>query len=590
MNRFISMIALCIFGTLLFQCKLRTDQPTTSNVAESVLRTEDVPLSKDPNRILYQVYVRAFYDNPGNPDGTGDLTGLQNKLNYFKELGIDAILLMPIVKNSGGMGYIPKDYFQVDPDYGNFDDFKKLSEAARNLDIKIMVDLPLNHISDDSEWFKQGYRKNCSPQDSAYNPNNPNNVYCDFFYFVADPSHTYPYKNWHKPWRWNETTWEAVWYKAYNYNPQYHRPEYYYATFAQGMPDLKFWDFEKKTWNKNVVEKVDAALKLWSSVGVDAFRVDAAKHFIEGTENNAAPAEPRNLEFLKNMLLKVRETNKSVSFAGEIWSDYGTIEQYFGPGMDMAFDFPFMETLRYALDKNDPGALKGIIEHFEAMQDRITPGQRIVFAGNHDVTRLMTLWNDDEKKVRVAHFITLMTPYIPMIFYADELGMHGKVKRPDNESNEEYVRTVYAFPWDGSQNGGFPGPQPWVGFSDNYKQINLEKLKGDPQSLWHYVKNLIALRKKFPLNENTTITLNRNVDQNILSYTMSTPNGSGNSAQCRTVAINLNNQKTVKSWISHIGEACKNQPSSTVQLSEGASRENGNSFEFKPFGKVVLDN
>jgi glycosidase len=122
-----------------------------------------LPLSKEPDRLMYQVYVRAFFDSPKAPDGEGDFAGLEQKIAYLKDLGVGSVLLMPIFESTGDMGYIPRNYFQPDQAYGDIAQFRSLVVALHRADIKIVLDAPVNHISYDSPWFYRGSQKRCLP-------------------------------------------------------------------------------------------------------------------------------------------------------------------------------------------------------------------------------------------------------------------------------------------------------------------------------------------------------------------------------------------------------------------------------------------
>src|SRR5262245_59987992 len=145
MQRHIAMLF-----ALLAACKTPSTDDGVSTLRADQTTTSVAPLSAEPWRVMYQVYERGFFDGSSPPDGKGDFAGLATKIPYLKELGVDTLLLMPVVKSTGGMGYIPRDYGIPEPDYGSQDDFKALADAAHAANIKIMLDMPLNHVSDDS--------------------------------------------------------------------------------------------------------------------------------------------------------------------------------------------------------------------------------------------------------------------------------------------------------------------------------------------------------------------------------------------------------------------------------------------------------
>lgn len=551
------------------------------------------PLSEEPWRVIYQLYVRSFYDGSPIPDGHGDFKGLIYKLPYLKDLGVDTILLMPIFESTGGMGYIPKDYFKLDNNYGHLQDFKDFIYTAKSSGFKIILDTPVNHISDDSYWFKRGSQKNCDPNDIAYNPNDPDNIYCDFFYFSSYPWYEYPYSNWHKPWKYDKTDWSAVWYKKWDFNPVYHRNQYYYATFFQVMPDLKFYDFHTANWNWPVVNTIKYFFKYWASLGVDGFRIDAAKHFVEGTANNANEVEPKNIELLNMFLSNVRSINPAISFIAEIWASHQTIESYIPQASDMALDFPFMDAIRHAVFNSYGAALRSVLFYFESRQDKIKAGSRILFSGNHDVTRLMSLFNDDEEKFKMAHFLTLTLPFTVLLYYGEELGMHGVVKRPDSSSDEEYVRTINAFSWDNSNYGGFPS-NPIEGLADNYLTRNLQDQKANPSSSWYFIKNLISLRKSFGLTNNSKLYVNQDLYGHVLGYTITNPISINNlNYKCRIIAVNFNQYQSYDVLLKPASHLCSTN-NFKIMLSENAKTLNflpntGVFYRLNPNARVIID-
>lgn len=541
-------------------------------------------LSEEPARVYYQVYLRAFFDGSAFPDQQGDLKGLEAKLDYLEELGVDTVLLMPVFDSTGGMGYTAKDYFKIDPGYGNEADLAHLVSAMHARDMKVLLDSPVNHVSWDSPWFLRGSQRNCDPDDSAHDPGDPNNVYCGFFDYVPDPCATLPYKNWHKPWQWWETDCTAVWFHRPEHNPAYHRPDFHYATFGRGMPDLKFYDHDRDAWNEPVVSRMQTFFDHYARLGVDGFRIDAAKHFVEGRANNSNPTEPKNLALLQGFLEGVRRVNPDVSFLGEIWAGWNEFEPYMPRSLDMVLDFPFMESARNAAGWRWGNDFKGVLKHFEDTQSRYAPGTRVVFAGNHDVNRMLTQWNDDEAKFRLAHFITLTTPFSPMIYYGEELGQHGIVKRATPQDPEEYVRTVYAFAWTGDPvTAGFPGGRtPLVGLSDNTERRNLVQARADQGSTWHMIRDVLRVRKDFGVTPGTRLKVRDDLFGHVIGWTMKND-------RCLTALVNFHPQDGYEIEAKHAPAGCGTV--SVERFAEGAERRerDGKVFYFlRPGAKVLF--
>jgi glycosidase len=548
------------------------------------------PLSEEPSRVIYQVYVRAFFDGSPTPDMEGDFAGLEARIDYLRELGVDTLLLMPVFYSTGDMGYIPRDYQRLDPAYGNEAQLRHFVATMHAAGIKILLDSPVNHISYDSAWFLRGSQRRCDPNDVAYDPADPGNKYCDYFYFSADPCHEAPYRYWHKPWLYDQTDCNAVWFRRPQFDPSYHRPERVYATFFAAMPDLKYWDFAGNRWNQPVVDDVQAFFDHWAEAGVDGFRIDAAKHFVEGATRNDDALEPRNRELLARFLSGVRAVNPDVSFLGEIASGHADFEPYLPRSLDMVLDFPFMNAVRAAVGGNYGEPFKAVLEHFAARQDVIKPGNRVVFAGNHDFTRMMSEWGDDVEKWRLAHFLTFTQPFVPLLYYGEEIGMHGRVKRPDSSSNEEYVRTVNAFPWTGEDTAGFPGTgTPVAGLADNHAVRNLAEAEADPESTLHMIQQLLRIRRDFVVTNATQLFVRQDLYGHVIGWTLAQPIARRDRFHCLSMLVNFHPSDSYTITAAHASPSCESSHEE-VFAQNAERRQNGQAVQYTlhPYARVIL--
>jgi glycosidase len=528
--------------------------------ALAAFQARAVPLTQEPGRLIYLVYLRAFWDGSAAPDGEGDFAGLTAKLDYLSELGVGAVLLMPVYASTGGMGYIPRDYLAPERAYGDEAAFTRLVFGLHARGIKVILDSPFNHISWDSPWFLQASAKACGD-------------YCDYFYFTPDPGATPPYQYWHKPWDYDRTGVDAVFFQRPRFDPAVHRPERYYATFGQGMPDLRFWSFEDSAWNEPVVQEIERALQHWAALGADAFRIDAAKHFVEGERTNADPVEPRNRALLKRFLATARGAAPDVSFVGEIWADYSQIEPYFPDALDGAFDFPFMSAVRDSVQNRYGEELKGVLTHLAATQATIPPGRRVVFASNHDVDRLATLFHDDDQAARQAQFLTMLTPFPPMIYYGEELGMHGHLPA-----------TVAAFPWTGAANAGFPGGKaPVAGVPDNAARKNLAAARADQSSLFNFIKRLSGIRRDFGVTNATRLVVRGDLYGHTLGWTLLQPDG-----PCLTVLTNFHPTDTYAIDPKPADPRCQSGRADREVIRENATRNADGTYALSPFARVVI--
>ena len=394
----------------------------------------NIPLSQDPGRVLYQVYIESFKD--AQADGKGDLHGLIAKLDYLKALGISGLLVMPVFESDDGMGYIPRDFYAVRSDYagpGTPEEreliLSNFIEQAHARDIKVYLDAPINHISTQSTWFR-----NSASKTQGF----------EHHFLWAD----HPLEGWRVPWEPSSVP-SDVW----HYNAE--RKAYFYALFGWGMPEFNHR-------NAAVVSLFDDFFEHYANLGVDGFRIDAAKHLIEG-DTNTVPFVAENIPLLKHYLETVRQRFPHVSFLLEVWSGYDEIEAFPQTSGDVKFDFPYMGSLRDSLKYNHPYGVRNVLQHFMLSQNTFSPGQRIVFAGNHDIPRLRTFCQDDAPKAQLGLALTLTLPYVPLIYYGDEIFMAGDYirypKNPEKNRNDVCMPML----WTPEPNAGFTSTSVQLG-------------------------------------------------------------------------------------------------------------------------------
>ncbi len=497
-------------------------------VFSSKAKAQDLPLapsepgpSLQSGQLIYQIYPRAFYDGSDQPDGIGDLKGLQLKLDYLQAFGADTLLLMPLHSSQDPLGYIPRDLFSISADYGSIADLKDLAAAAHQRGIKILIDSPLNHMADDSLWVKQAIRKSCDPWDPGYRADDPNLRYCKYFYQVGNPWSENPYRNWHKPWDWDRTTVSDVWHRVYGYNPSYHRDAYMYASFSPNMPDLKFYDPSSQRWNEELLADMDRYIKTWIDIGIDGLRIDAAKHLVEGNGKNNLAAEPLNLQLLARFKQTLQTLKPNAPLLGEIWDSYPVMAEYLDKGaIDAFFDFGFMGSLRESLKNGYAANFSGNLQYLESQGARVHINQHVVTLGNHDVNRIMTELSGDQLRVVQAFFIMLSSPFPALVYYGDEVGMEGLVKRPTAADPREYLESTLAFPWRGeSPMVGFPGTRsPQAGTPRNAATFNLNSQLADQYSLYFKLQNLIKLRKSLQSDGQGQITVLKTDHTRVFGY------------------------------------------------------------------------
>ncbi|MDD6795584.1 MAG: alpha-amylase family glycosyl hydrolase [Clostridiaceae bacterium] len=418
--------------------------------------------------VYYELYVNAFADSDG--DGYGDLNGVTENLDYLKDLGIDGIWLMPINASLSYHGYDVTDYYAINKRYGTEEDFKKLLDEAHKRDIKIIMDLVVNHTSSLNPWFTQA----CIDKDSKYR---------DYYRWVSPEDSENMNKDDKSPWN------SDVWSKDGD--------SYYYSIFYSGMPDLNYNNKEVRKEVKNIAKK-------YLELGVDGFRLDGAMH-IYGN-NEFKKQEDRkldcNIQWWNEFASACEEINPSVYLVGEIWNDNDVFPEYAQP-MDSKFNFTFRNEMFNAVKKgtavldangNLSDKLQKILDQYKQYDSNYIDA---VFAGNHDLDRTMSIIDNEDKAKLIAN-IYLTLPGNPYLYYGEEIGMKGSGK-------DEFKRMPFKWNEDNSL------PQ-----TNWYKKVSgmtemtvsstpsFEKQKDDSNSMYSHYKNLLQLRKSNnPLNDGT---------------------------------------------------------------------------------------
>lgn len=405
------------------------------------------------DRVFYEVFVRSFGDADG--DGVGDLRGLIDHLDDLNDgdpatdtdLGIDGLWLMPVFEATSYHGYDTVDYRRIDPDYGTIDDLRALVEGAHARGIAVILDLALNHTSTEHPWFRA----------SA----------------AGDPT----YADWYV-WRDADPGWPAV-----AGGPPWHRygPRFYYGAFGPGMPDLNL------TSPAVTAELTDLARSWISEVGIDGYRLDAAKHLIEeGPDRQVNTASTR--AWLRTFRARVHAAAPDALLLGEVWDISSVSSRYVSEGaLDLAFDFPLAAGLVGALRLGDRAPLVGVAAE---VRSRYPAWQVATFLTNHDQTRVASELGQNPGALRAAASLLLTGPGVPFLYYGEEIGLAGR--KPD-----ERIRVP--MPWsDASPGGGFSSAAPWQPFGDDWPAVTVAAQRDDPGSLLGHYRRLIRLRSANP--------------------------------------------------------------------------------------------
>ncbi|MCH7396425.1 alpha-amylase family glycosyl hydrolase [Belliella sp. DSM 107340] len=356
--------------------------------------------------ITYEIFVQSFYDSNG--DGIGDFNGVAKKIDHVKELGANAIWFMPIMPSPSYHKYDVTDYKAIHPDYGTMDDFKNMLEVAHSKDIKVVIDLIINHTSSEHPWFVESRKGRDNPYRDYYVWAQKDTI-ADFLNKKTITLDSDNIRQWHDP---------GV------------GEDFYYGFFIGGMPDLNFD-------NPKVREEIYEIGRFWlEEIGVDGFRLDAAKHIFpdDRAEDNHA--------FWKEFRSEMTKIKPDVYLVGEVYDMKEVVAPYL-PGLPALFNFDFHYTLLKAYEEEDGMLLaknqKEILDFYQQISDEFIDA---TFSSNHDQPRLLNSLGGNPRKLKQAITILMSMPGAPYLYYGEEIGMLGK--KPDENIREPFLWDIKA--------------------------------------------------------------------------------------------------------------------------------------------------
>lgn len=472
--------------------------------------------------VVYQIYPRSFKDSNG--DGIGDINGIREKLDYLKELGIDVIWLSPVYKSpNDDNGYDISDYYDIMDEFGTMEDMDNLLKEANERGIKILMDLVVNHTSDEHKWFIEAkkskdneYRDYYIWRDSV-DGNEPNDLGSTFS---------------GSAWQYDETT-----------------GQYYLHLFSKKQPDLN-WE------NGKVRNEVYKMMNFWVDKGIGGFRMDVIDLIGKVPDEMITGNGPKLHEYLQEMNKAALE-GKDLLTVGETWGATPDVAKlYSNPErkeLSMVFQFEHI-----GLDQIE-GKEKWDVKSLELLDLKKVlskwqtelegQGWNSLFWNNHDLARIVSRWgNDKEYRIESAKMLATLlhgmkgTPYI---YQGEELGMTNvrfddindyndieslnmyKDRLSKGYSHNEIMESIYAkgrdnartpMQWDDSENAGFTTGTPWLAVNKNYDKINAKQCLQDENSIFNHYKKLIDIRK----NNDTIIYGDYKLlcedDENIFAY------------------------------------------------------------------------
>lgn len=453
------------------------------------------------NSVVYQIYPKSFCDS--NNDGIGDLNGIISKLDYLKNLGIDVIWLSPVYKSpNDDNGYDISDYYDIMDEFGTMEDMDRLLKEANNRNIKILMDLVVNHTSSEHKWFKEAIK-------------NKDSKYRDYYIFRKPLDGDVPNRLEScfggSAWEMDETS-----------------NEYYLHLFSKKQPDLN-WE------NPNMRKEIYNMMNFWINKGIYGFRMDVIDLIGKDIDKEITGNGPKLHTLIKEMN---RETfgDKNLLTVGETWGVTPDIAKLYsnpnGDELSMVFQFEHIGLdeikgkSKWDLANLDFVELKKVFSKWQAeLEGR---GWNSLFWNNHDLPRIVSRWGNDKgeyRKLSAKMLATIlhMQKGTPYIYQGEEIGMTNvkfdsiedykdietlnmyKERIDKGYDRNHIMNSIYVksrdnartpMQWSREQNGGFTKGIPWIRVNENYKDINVDEALRDKDSVFYHYKALINLRKE----------------------------------------------------------------------------------------------
>lgn len=470
------------------------------------------------NAVIYQIYPRSFCDSNG--DGIGDIPGILGKLDYLQRLGVDAVWLSPVYRSpQDDNGYDISDYRAIDPIFGTMEDMERLLADTKARGMRVIMDLVLNHSSDEHFWFREAKKSRDNP-------------YHDYYIWRDAPPNDLPAAFGGSAWEWVPEV-----------------GQYYFHQFSPKQPDLN-WD------NPALRRELYDMIRWWADKGVGGFRLDVVDHLGKEPDNGILVNGPHLHERLRELRREAFGKEELVT-VGEAWSvTTDTAKRYSAPdGSELSMMFPFEP---FKLDQREGGEkwdlaplelcrLKEVIARWQTeLHGRGWCG---LFWENHDLPRIVSRWGDDvvyrAASARMFAVLLFGLEGTPFVYQGQELGMTNaaypiedyrdieavnvyRTRLAAGMPEEDVLRSIYAkcrdnartpMPWSAAENAGFTDGTPWLRVNPNYRTINVESQLADEHSVLACYRALIALRKAHAVFRDGEFALLLPEDEAIFAYT-----------------------------------------------------------------------
>ncbi len=466
--------------------------------------------------VIYEIHVRAFADS--NNDGIGDFQGLMSRLDYLQDLGVTCLWLLPFMPSPlRDDGYDIADYVDVNPSYGTLNDFKQFLDAAHRRNMQVMIELVINHTSDQHPWFKAArVAEPGTPEREMYVWSDTDRLYEGVRIIFTDTEKS--------NWTWDDQA------KAF-----------YWHRFFSHQPDLNFD-------NPRVMDEVLKAMRFWLDLGVDALRLDAIPYLVErdGTSCENVPETHVKIKQIR-AVIDAEYGNRLILAEANMWP--ADVRPYFGDGDEchMAFHFPLMPRIYMALRQEDRLPITDIMaqtpeipescqwglflrNHDELTLEMVTDDERdymnLAYAADARMRinvgirrRLAPLVDNNRRRIELLNSLLLSFPGTPIMYYGDEIGMGDNIYLGDRNG----VRTPMQ--WNSDRNAGFSKCDPARLYFPvvmdpiyGYQVVNVEAQLSDQSSLLHWTRNMIALRKLFQVFGRGSLEFLHPENRKVLAY------------------------------------------------------------------------
>lgn len=459
-------ILLWMLGAVLLGGCAKTDSEGNKDLTKAV--PETVPM-EDNYRTYYEVFVYSFYDGDG--DGIGDLKGLTEKLDYindgdpgtYTDLGCNGIWLMPVMPSTTYHKYDVTDYYGIDSEYGTMEDFEAFMAACGERDIKVILDLVINHSSSQHPWFQEAcdYLRELGDGE----PDLEKCPYVDYYHFSKEAQSGY-----------SQVPGSDVW--------------YYEAQFWSEMPDLNLD-------SQAVRGEIEKIVDFWLAKGVGGFRLDAVKEYVSG-------AVDANIDILSWFVSMVKEKKPDAYLVGEAWTDLSTYSKYYASGIDSLFNFAFADSegviANVVKGASDASAYGRSLENTQEILREVNPdGIDAPFYTNHDMGRSAGYYAGEHSpsQTKMAGALNLLMSGSAFVYYGEELGMKGAGK-------DENKRAPMYFSKNPAAEGMCNGPADMDQIKMKYD--SLEEQEKDSESIYQYYKKAIYLRNLYPSIRKGSVT------------------------------------------------------------------------------------